>query len=120
MLVYGAGGGLLFCCAVSAIRAVGAQRLFLAFQIRFSALALRSNSVLLTHNACYNEGSTPTASSSLAKNRIEDCILPRAPIKQFVCAAPVPRTLLPPQNLIGASALLISWLRFSVPSTSRK
>src|SRR5205823_4757301 len=66
----------------------------------------RSNSVLLTHALVI--GAKPVARKQRgAAHNIQDCILPRAPIKQLV-VLPLSENFTPtPKTLIGVSALLL-------------
>jgi len=93
---------------------------FLRFNMLFS-LALRSHSVLLVPTRLLYEGSAAGA-AALAKPEIEDCICPRSHINRcwlllsgYENFAPNP---LKPLDR-APHALLFSWLRFSVLSTSR-
>jgi len=71
----------LFCCAVSAIRAVWSATSFSCVSdMLFGACASIELGAADPH-ACYTREARQAQASSLAKTEIEDCILPRAPIK---------------------------------------
>src|SRR5438045_3562228 len=85
----------------------GAQRFFLAFQICFSALALRSNSVLLTHTLVIRgkRARRKQARSRKPKSRIAFC--PALPLNSLFVLSRSENFAPTPKTLIGASALLI-------------
>src|SRR5437879_13359852 len=88
----------LFCFAVTAIRAVWSATSFSCVSdMLFGACASIELGAADPH-ACYTREARRAQASSPAKTEIEDCILPRAPIKQFVCAVPVPELCSHPQN----------------------
>src|SRR5712664_1574709 len=88
----------LFWSAVSAIRAVWSATSFSCVSdTLFGACASIELGAADPH-ACYTREARRPQASSLAKTEIEDCILPRAPIKQFVCAVPIPELCSHPQN----------------------
>src|SRR5436189_612274 len=88
----------LFCCAISAIRAVWSATFFSCVSDTLFGACVSIELGAADPRACYTKEACRAQASSLANAEIEDCILPRAPVKQFVCAIPVPEFWSHPEN----------------------
>src|SRR5207302_4504295 len=103
----------LFCCAVWAIRAVWSATSFSCVSdMLFGGCASIELGAADPH-ACYTREARPAQASPRAKTEIEDCILPRASIKQFVCAVPVRELCSQPQKDRKSTRLNSSHVKIS-------